>query len=98
MTDSPRIYISCMEEDLEEVLDLSHALEKKGLKSSIGVFDGEVAYLKNEGLPGESLDAINCAKSRLNYQILLYGSAGIKNAKKPPRKTGNPLIGGEASI
>jgi hypothetical protein len=58
-TDSPKIYISCTEDDLEEVLDLSHALEKKGFKSSIGVFDGEVAYLKDEGLPGESLDAIN---------------------------------------
>jgi predicted ATP-binding protein involved in virulence len=57
--DFPKIYISCMEEDLEEVLDLSHALEEKGFKSSIGVFDGEVAYLKDEGLPGESLDAIN---------------------------------------
>jgi predicted ATP-binding protein involved in virulence len=59
MTDSPKIYISCTEEDLEEVLDLNHALEEKGFNASIGVFDGQVAYLKDEGLPGESLEAIN---------------------------------------
>jgi predicted ATP-binding protein involved in virulence len=61
MTHSPKIYISCAVEDLNEVVNLRESLEKKGFESFISIFDGETIYLQgfqDDDLPGESLETI----------------------------------------
>ncbi len=70
MIDSPKIYISCTETDQVECISLSQALEDKGFQVSLGILRGTTAYLhglKDDGLPGESLEAIRQRKqSKLN--------------------------------
>jgi predicted ATPase len=70
MTDFPKIYISCTEIDEGESISLSRALEDKGFQVSVGILRGKTAFLyglKDDGLPGESLDTIEQRKqSKLN--------------------------------
>jgi predicted ATP-binding protein involved in virulence len=72
MTDYPKIYISCIEGDLEKSTEFFKELFKKlesniGSSSfpSIGIFNGKIAYLLGDrGLPGESLSTIQQRQER----------------------------------
>jgi predicted ATP-binding protein involved in virulence len=108
MTDSPKIYISCIESDLEKSTGFFKELFEK-LKSnigsssipSIGIFNGKTAYLLGDrGLPGESLSTIQQRQERRINEVRNLSNVFliVLSANSLSQKENRDYINSECSL
>jgi predicted ATP-binding protein involved in virulence len=93
MIDDPKIYISCIEEDKAETIELYNELEIRGFQVSIRIFSSHTnttTFLPDDSLPGESLTEIQQRRwGNIDVFLIVLPETGLLSSSSPVQDVRN---------